>query len=94
MLAIGELYRRFAEEDCGTATAGYRPIVIDLLHDEATVSGAVPSRLMGFANKLLLRIREKASKDANNIKEMLFGRCRKYLQKPFDVREPITEDPR
>ncbi len=104
LLALGEQYRRFADNHVEAATQDYRlyvrevrpgSIIIDLI-TEATQ----PQILAPFAPVLIEYAKElgdwfdffKGVKDAKDIKEMLLGKSKRDLQQISDIIEPAAKD--
>lgn len=104
LLAIGEQYRRFAEEHSEASTDDYRlyvrearsgSIVIDLI-----TYATQPQMLAPLAPILIQYSKElsdwfeffKGIKAAKDIKELIFGKSKKDLQQISDIIEPAAKD--
>jgi hypothetical protein len=104
LLALGEQYRRFANDHSEASADDYRlyvrevrtgSIVIDLITyaTQPQILAPFTPVLIGYANELgdwfeLF----KGVKDAKDIKEMMFGKSKKDLQEISDIIEPAAKD--
>jgi hypothetical protein len=104
LLAIGEQYRRFAEDQFETGSDDYRlyvrevrtgSIIIDLI-----TYATQPQIIAPFAPILIEFTRElgdwfeffKGVKDAKDIKDLVIGKSKKDLQQLSDIIEPAAKD--
>jgi len=105
LLAIGEQYRRFAEDHFEASGDDYRlyvrevrtgSIIIDL------ITYATQPQILAPLTPVLIEFTKelgdwfeffKGIKDAEDIKEMLFGKSKKDLQQLSDIIEPAAKDP-